>query len=83
LFLGASPVAGFGIEADEFKRHCKDKGVTLNTIEEAFSSCKPKPPVPPAVIEAQRVGATQLQQQKHKKNSIPGGVAQARSPFKV
>jgi hypothetical protein len=43
-------VEGFEVEADEFKRHCTQKGVTLHTIEQAFEGCKPKAPkpVPPA-----------------------------------
>ena len=41
--IGSSPVPTFEVEAEEFKRHCTARGVTLNTIKEAFSDCKAKP----------------------------------------
>lgn len=46
LLTATSPVAGFEVEGEEFKRHCESKGLTLNTIADAFASCKPKPPQP-------------------------------------
>lgn len=33
---------GFEVDAEEFKRHCANRGVTLNAISEAFAACKPK-----------------------------------------
>lgn len=47
--IGASPVPGFEVDADEFKRHCAAKQVTITTIADAFAGCKPK------VIEAKKV----------------------------
>ena len=83
---GASPVTGFTIEADEFKRHCANKGVTLNTIEQAFKNCKPRPPMTESAIATAKAGAKQQKQQQkeaqkeHQKRKSTGNAAHAKSP---
>jgi hypothetical protein len=75
-------VEHFEIEADEFKRHCSTKGVTLNTIQEAFSNCKPKAVTPEAVILQQRASAAQVAQKKHQKKNSISSPAHTRPAFK-
>jgi hypothetical protein len=52
---GSSPLEGYEAEAEEFKRHCMRRGVTLSNIKEAFASSKPR--VLPRAVVAQHAFA--------------------------